>query len=946
MTPDAVHTGTFLFTDVEGSTRLWQEYPEGMSVALAAHDDLLRQAITRHNGRVFKTMGDAFFAVFSHATDAVRAAFAAQCDLRAQDWHEVGALRVRMALHAGEAEHRGDDYFGSALNRCARLLAAGHGGQALLSRAVEELVRYSLVDGLSVRDLGSHQLKDLARPEHVFQLAHPSLASDFPPLTSLDTFRHNLPMELTTFVGRDDDVKRVKEHLTSSRMLTLSGSGGVGKTRLALHASAEALEDFQDGVWFVELADVASPDLVIPTLMATLRVREEPGVAAAATLTDFLRESCLLLILDNCEHLVDACAHAADAILRQCRDVHILVTSRESLGIPGEVTWRVPSLSLPRDVNGNTPDELAQYPSVRLFVDRATAVAPAFAVTDENADAIALICRRLDGIPLAMELAAARVRAMSPRQIAERLDDRFKLLTGGSRVALPRQQTLRALIDWSYELLADDERALLNRLSVFAGGFTLEAAEAACAKQDMEAWEVLDLLMQLVSKSLIAPDDETDHPRYHLLESLREYGHERLMEEGGTAALQRRHMEYFARLAEDAKEALSGPGQQRWMATLDLEHGNLQVALTWALDWDPPMALRTVNALSRYWRTRGHWTEGLEWHERALDGAGDLAPDDKAEALLGAGTIALDRGDHRLARALHDEGLRLYTRVEDRAGVARAKGALANTAYSLGELDAAESLHREALVTYRAIGDRRGVATTLGNLASVADMRHDTDAGDALRDELLGICHELGDMELEVHYLCDIGWMENVRGEYVRARGHLVDALAISRKLGNRYEEAHCLNTLGLVSANLGDASEARLRHEEALAIHRDVGERTGEAVSLRDLGCLAHMRGEHVLARKLHEASLATWRDLGITNQTVDSLVGLAQVALAVGDPDGSAERYGEALDTARESNSRAGSLTCIEGIVELACGSKRWALAATLLGATDALRENMGTP
>jgi class 3 adenylate cyclase len=473
-------TCTFVFTDIEGSTKLWDEKPEAMRKALAQHDALVRARLSQ-NGEVFKTMGDAFYAAFKSPSEALSTVSELQKELQGQSWGEIGTLRVRIALHTGEAETRDNDYFGTALNRVSRLLSSGHGGQILLSQATYELVRDSLPLGADTRFLGEHRLRDLERPESIYQLLAPGLPTDFPPLRSLSELPNNLPLQVTSFVGREKELTDVEKLIRKNRLVTFTGSGGTGKTRLSMQAAAELLPDFEDGVWLVELAPLTEPDLVPQTVAGALKVREEPGRPLLETLVSHLKDKKLLLILDNCEHLLDAAARLADAIGRQCPNVHLIATSREPLAIQGEQVYRVPSLSTPDPKKKETVEALNQYEAVRLFIDRALLAQTSFAVTNENAPAVAQICHRLDGIPLALELAAARVRAMPVETIASRLDDRFRLLTGGSRTALPRQQTLRATIDWSYGLLDEKEKTLLRRLSVFAGGWTLEAAEKVCA---------------------------------------------------------------------------------------------------------------------------------------------------------------------------------------------------------------------------------------------------------------------------------------------------------------------------------------------------------------------------------------------------------------------------------------------------------------------------------
>ncbi|HEV2460102.1 MAG TPA: hypothetical protein VGS80_17225, partial [Ktedonobacterales bacterium] len=528
------------------------------------HDALLLAAIAAHSGRAVDTAGDGCFVVFARAPDAVAAAAQAQRDLATFPWPAGTMLRARMGLHTGTAQVVGERYVGLDVHRAARIAAAGHGGQVLLSAATRELVEDTLPDGASLRDLGARGLKDLQRPEHLFQLVLPDLLADFPPLNALDGNAHNLPFELTSFVGRERELAELQALLLARRLLTLTGPGGTGKTRLALHLAADVVEAFTDGVWLVELAPLADPRLVPHTVAAVLGVREQPGRAMLDVLVDALRPKTLLLLLDNCEHLIATCAQLADTLLRAAPSLHILVSSREVLGIAGETVYRVPSLPLPAPVQPRQPhalDALAQNDCVRLFAERAAAASPGFRLTAKNAPAIAQIGRRLDGIPLALELAAARTRVLPPEQIVARLDDRFRLLTGGSRTALPRHQTLLALIEWSYELLTEAERVLLRRLSVFAGGWSLEAAQAVGGDGLGEAGEeVLETLAHLADKSLVDVEEamEAAEGRYRLLETIRQYAHDKLLASGEAERVRHRHLEYFVRFAEQAEPHLRG----------------------------------------------------------------------------------------------------------------------------------------------------------------------------------------------------------------------------------------------------------------------------------------------------------------------------------------------------------------------------------------------------
>ncbi len=563
-------TVTFLFTDIEGSTTLAQAQPETWPAMRARHHAILHSEAAAHAGHVFQIIGDAFCVAFATPASALDAAIDAQHVLVHEPWADA-RLRVRMGIHTGAAEWRVGNYEGYlTLARAKRIMSVAYGGQVLLSNATAELLRDQLPDGIRLRDVGEHRLKGLTNPERLWQLVAPDLPHDFPPLASLNTIANNLPIQVTSFVGREQERADLKRLLTTTRLLTLTGSGGTGKTRLALQVAADVLERFKDGVWFVELAPLSDPALVPTGVASVLGVREEQGRPLMLTLLDWLRDKQLLLMLDNCEHLLDACARFADAVLHGCRAAQLLATSREAFGIAGEVPVRVPSLATPAPHASISLEALRQYDAVRLFMERAQIVRPDYTLTNQNAPALAQICQRLDGIPLAIELAASRLKVLSLDDINRRLDDRFRLLTGGSRTALPRQQTLRALIDWSDGLLSEPERALLRRLSVFAGGWTLDAAEAVCASDGIESFDVLDLLTHLVDKSLVVMDERDGETRYRMLETIRQYAREKLLESGEGERVRNRHTDFCLRLAATAKPELRGPNQKTWLERLDL----------------------------------------------------------------------------------------------------------------------------------------------------------------------------------------------------------------------------------------------------------------------------------------------------------------------------------------------------------------------------------------
>src|SRR5437763_3354967 len=589
-------TLTFLFTDIEGSTPLWDRDAEAMRRATVRHNALLREAIAAHGGDAFRVVGDAFCVAFANAGDAVLAAIEAQRSLTHEDW-KGAFIRVRMGIHSGTAEAADDEIFrGPALARAARVMAAGHGEQVLLTAATVTLLDGKPPPGTSLRDLGDHTLRGFARAERLYQLIVPGLRTDFPPLATREALRTNLPPSLTTFVGRERALADVRAHARSERMVTLVGAGGTGKTRLMLEAAAELTDAFTDGVWFCELEPLTDGTQIAQTVAAALRAWAEGNVAPLAVVENTLAGKRSLLLLDNCEHVVDDAARIAQSLLSTVPTLHIVATSREALGVEGEIAYRVPSLSLPENDAPSTED-VARSEAARLFVDRAQAVVPGFALDARNAGAIAQICRRLDGIPLALELAAARLTALSVDELAQRLHDRFRLLTGGRRTALPRQRTLRALVDWSYDLLSDDERSVLTTLSVFSGGFTLAAAEAVCDATSLHEMTVLDAIEHLVAKSLLLAEHDGSSTRFRLLETIRQYAAEKLFDAQRADAARRRHFHYFVALTERAEPELRKANVLEWLDRLEAEHDNLRAAPDWTADADPACHARLAGSL-------------------------------------------------------------------------------------------------------------------------------------------------------------------------------------------------------------------------------------------------------------------------------------------------------------------------------------------------------------
>jgi predicted ATPase/class 3 adenylate cyclase len=758
-------TVTFLFTDIEGSTAIWERDREAMATAVARHLALLDAAISAHGGVHFKTVGDGVQATFPTAPQAVAAAFEAQRALCAEDWRGVGELRVRMALHAGEAEPDAlGDFLTAPLNRLSRLLSAGHGGQILLSQTVQQLSRAALPAGNELRDLGEHRLRDLLEPERIFQLLHPELPDRFPTLKTLESRPNNLPLQPTPFLGREREVSEVVERLgrPDVRLLTLTGPGGTGKTRLALQAAAELLEDFANGVFFVDLAPLIDPDLVPGAIAAVLGVREEGGRRVHERLRDVLSPQTLLLVLDNFERLTKA-AIVVSELLIACPGLKVLATSRVPLHVRAEQLYPVPPLTLPGPAESSDAGAIAHSEAVQLFVERAQAARPDFALTVPHAPVVAEIVRRLDGLPLAIELAAARVRLLPPAALLKRLESRLSVLTGGPRDAPVRQRTLRDEIAWSYGLLSNDEQALFRRLAAFVGGCTLAAAEAVAGRDgDLDVFAGLG---SLVDSSLVRQDEHDGEPRFTMLETIREYGLERLTESGEEPAVRKSLAAYFLALAQAAEPELTGPTQFTWLAQLETEHSNLRAVLEWTLEHDAETALRLAGALGRFWRYRAYFTEGRSWLERALAEGPAGMTQDRAKALHGAGVLARQQSDYRQAAVLLDEALAHYRELGDEHGVADALDGLGNVALGQGDLERAEKLFEEVLRLWRSQEDTNGIARALDDLGSVAQSRGELERAMALKEQSLGLYRKLQDEWNVARLLNNLGYTASEAGD-------------------------------------------------------------------------------------------------------------------------------------------------------------------------------------
>jgi predicted ATPase/class 3 adenylate cyclase len=829
-------TVTFLFTDIEHSTQLLQRLGEDYARVLGEHQALLRAAFAAHGGAEVDTQGDSFFVAFPTAPAAVAAAAQATRALAAHPWPAGGTLRVRMGLHTGTPQLVGDHYVGLDVHRAARIAAAGHGGQVLLSQTTCTLGARALPKGTTLRDVGAHRLKDLQEPEPLSQLVLAGLPADFPPLKTLDTYPHNLPLQPTPLLGREEPVAAVGALLRRPevRLVTLTGPGGIGKTRLAVQIAAEVVEDFADGVWFVRLSRLTDPTLVVPTIAQTLGLKEQGSQPLAELLREHLRPKHLLLVLDNCEQVVGVATEVA-GLLAASPGLTVLATSRIPLHLRGEKVYAVAPLPLAKPKEA-VPERLAQYAAVALFIERARDARSDFAVTTTNAPAIAAICVRLDGLPLAIELAAARVRVLPPEALLARLSAQLKLLTGGARDLETRQQTMRATIAWSEALLTPEERVLFQRLSVFGGGATLEAAEAVCAAPAGAVpldLDVLEGLSTLVDQSLAQQREEAGEPRFGMLQVIREYALEQLEGSGEAEALRREHAACCLALAEQAEPELTGPEQGAWLERLEGEHDNLRAALAWAQTRGAvETGLRLVSALVGFWVRRGHLREGRAWADRllSLDVANTAETTQsaveprRARALYAGGDLALWQGDFAVAGSWLEQALASAQAADDPRTTAHIlfdQGVLANR-----QGDQARSMARfeESLALCREADDRYGAALALGGLGNVAVYKGDLVWAAAAFTEALALARQVGDRRNIALCLLNLGWVARKRGVLAQAAAQYREALVMFQELGDPRRYAEALEELAATAGAAGQGERAARGLGAAAALRETIG--------------------------------------------------------------------------------------------------------------------------
>jgi len=846
-------TVTFLFTDIESSTQLWEKHPEAMKLALAKHDSILREAIEANQGYVIKTTGDGIHAVFETAVEAIHATLAAQRNL--QSLFSTPPLstsnlemKVRMGLHTGEAELRDGDYYGPSLNRSARIMSAGHGGQVLLSSITAEVIRDHLPANARLKDLGEHHLKDLIRPEHLYQLMASDLQQDFPAINTFNGFQTNLPIQLTSFIGREKERAEIKALLNSARLVTLTGSGGTGKSRLSVEIGRDELASFANGVWLVELAPLSNSSQIIPSLAQVFGLQEHPFGPLATLLMDYLRDKKLLIILDNCEHLIEACARLADDLLHQCAGLKILASSREALGIAGEVAYHTPSL--------------ADSESTRLFTERALAANPNFHLTESNATSVAQICSRLDGIPLAIELAAARVKLLSPEQIASRLDDRFRLLVGGSRTALPRQQTLRALIDWSYDLLSEEEKRLFRTASVFVGGWVLDALEAVA-----EDPNTLEHLEQLVNKSLVITAERENEMRYFMLETIRQYAREKLFDAKEASAARDRHFMYFDHLVEDIWDVFRTENIFTWRDWADDEIENLRTAIELALD----------NHVEKSTRLAGNFCLVTGWMGNRMDDGLTLCKIaiDRVRSLPLVDGAANSERQKFLAKALFAKGM---------------------VGMSHGNMPIVIQDLQDAIATARLAGDKRTLGYSLEMYFTATTFISAPFAEEAAEEGFRIFTEEVDDnWGLSMAYQNRARIAEG-RGNQIEKEKYRAKYKDLVRKAPLSFQAGLFHLSTGMTENIQGNYETAKALFEEGLNVFKHIRNWNFQLIMTSELGHIARHSGKISEAKKIYCETLKGWQNLGNRAALANQLECFAFIAMTEEEPQRAAILFGAA--------------------------------------------------
>jgi predicted ATPase/class 3 adenylate cyclase len=936
---ERIETLALLFTDIEGSTNLLRSLGAEYRALLAEHRRVLGDAFAAHGGTVLQREGDALFVTFADPSSAIRGAIDGQLALAKSKWPADSHVRVRMGIHVGEVtiDDEDDDYVGLAVHQAARISAAAHGGQVLTSKAMQTQVELRVPAEVSLKPIGRFRLKDFPEPQDLFQLHHPDLPGDFPAPRTAPGGRHNLPKAISSFVGRDRDVAELAELLETARLVTLTGPGGCGKTRLAIEAASASIPVRPDGIWFVDLAPVSDRELVLSVAANAMGVQESRAASADSALIDFLSSGRPLVILDNCEHLIPTCAELTEKWLSACPGLTILVTAREPIGVVGEVIRRVGGLQISSDTEAGTSSE-----AVQLFIERARSHEPEFEYGEEELAEIAHVTNRLDGIPLAIEMAAALVGTLSVGEILSRLDDRFRLLTGGGGRNLGRQQTLLATVDWSHDLLSEPERVLLRRLSVMSGSFSLEDVEAVCVGDGIDRAEAVALLRRLVATSWVMRERTADRAGYRLLETSRQYALDKLVASSEAQKLRSKHAEWFTDLAETGAEPMfGGPDQIRWLDRIESELDNFRTALAWSQDdGDPALGLRLGAALSRFWEVRGHWSEGLGWLEDALAGAPDEEDGLRGRALVAASFLAFYRGRLESARSMVTEGLAAALRAHDKATEARGLRFEAVIEQRIGDRAAAIDSALKAVELSRAHGAPADLAFALQVLGRLL-VDDDRDEARARYEEGLEVARKAQDAVSQIYLLYALGRVHLGAGDGERARELYSEALDLSQQVGERWMAMNVLVALSYVSKDV-DAGPAL---EEMVGVLRQTGNRMMQIVWLRQLAHRRRLEGDLEGAKRAVDEALEIVSEVRTPEANVLGQYILAShLDEAERDYSGALREFRNGLSAAHSRGSEWETTFGLTGVARMLAHTGENERAALLLGASAAMQEKVG--
>ncbi|MEO8664400.1 MAG: tetratricopeptide repeat protein [Ignavibacteria bacterium] len=891
---------TFLFTDIEGSTKLAQKFPHTVQDILKHHHTIVNDIVESNTGYIFKKIGDAYCISFNDACDAVKASYDLQKKIK-EESREGYDLKIRIGIHTGDAEFFENDYIGYiTLTRVQRIMSVANGGQILLTGETYESLGDIRHDRFQFRSLGERRLKDLVRPEHVYQLVSDDFPSEFSPLKTLDARSNNLPAQTTSFIGREAQMKDVKDLLGRARLLTLIGPGGTGKTRLSLQTAANVIDDYSNGVWFVELARLSDPANIANEILTVLKISSDGMEKISDVITEFLKDKELLLVLDNCEHLIDECAVLCDKLLSSATGLKILATSRESMRINGEMTYQVPSLTLPDLKKEITAESLENYEAVKLFNDRARAVRQDFSITEKNAPALAELCSRLDGIPLAIELAAARIRILSVENILDKLNDRFKLLVSGSRNALPRQQTLRALIDWSYDLLSEKEKLLLQRLSVFSGGLIIESAIDVCADDELVENEILDTLGNLVDKSLVMPKEVNGMNRYELLETIRQYGYDKLTSKH---QMHKNHFEHFFKMSKE-KGVMQGMEQVLLYRRVRADQENLRAAINWSMTNDPAGAVGLANEMGDTWELNGNLSEGFELYKKIFGMNTELSDELNADAYMNAGYLASQLGDYVLSQNYLYKSLELNKKINDPLKLSNCLNNVGNLHFIKDEMTTAKEYHEEALKVAKKINDKMSIALSTVNLASI----------------------------------------ESFYGNSEKAYGQYEEGLNIFRELNDRLSVARILIHLGSISSERGDLEKSKIFYQECLPILRDFGDHIPLSVAIINLGNLSFRQEKIDEAELLYEEGLSMAKEYGYTSIYIHTLIKLADIELVRGNNSKAKDMLIESLKLCNKESDRHKLALVFKGLANYFAATGNTKAAIKSYGISMSFFESIG--